>query len=54
MRNDRFRPHHAMQYPSRAELDAWLAREPYVAQDVWKDIEVVPLRMTVRNGKITP
>jgi uncharacterized protein len=43
-----------MQYPSRTELDAWLAREPYVANGVWKDIQVTPLRMTVRDGRITP
>jgi uncharacterized protein YciI len=24
-----------MEFPSRAELDAWLAREPYVQQGVW-------------------
>jgi hypothetical protein len=43
-----------MQYPSRAELDAWLAREPYVVNGVWEDIQVMPIRMTVRDGQITP
>jgi len=42
------------QFPSRTELDAWLAREPYVVNKVWKDIEVIPIRMTVRDGMITP
>jgi hypothetical protein len=42
------------QFPSRTELDAWLASEPYVVNKVWKDIEVIPIRMTVRDGKITP
>ena len=42
------------QFPSRSELDAWLAREPYVVNNVWKDIQVIPIRMTVRDGKITP
>ena len=27
-------------YPSRAELDAWLAVEPYVTGKVWQRIEV--------------
>lgn len=27
-------------FPSRAELDEWLTREPYVTGDVWKKIEV--------------
>jgi uncharacterized protein YciI len=43
-----------VQFPSRTELDAWLAREPYVVNKVWRDIEVIPIRMTVRDGKITP
>jgi uncharacterized protein YciI len=43
-----------VQFPSRSELDAWLAREPYVVNKVWRDIEVIPIRMTVRDGKITP
>jgi len=40
-------------FPSRAELDAWLAREPYVQQGVWQRIEVKPFRMAVLDGKIT-
>lgn len=36
-----------MDFPSRADCDAWLAREPYVAQRVWQDI-------TVLNGKLPP
>jgi uncharacterized protein len=27
-------------FPSRAEVDAWLAEEPYVVGDVWRDITV--------------
>jgi uncharacterized protein YciI len=42
------------EFPSRAELDAWLAREPYVKEGVWKKIEVRPVRIAVRDGKITP
>ena len=42
------------EFPSRAELDAWLAREPYVTGGVWQKIEVEPVRIAVRDGKITP
>ncbi len=33
------------EFPSRSELDAWLAREPYVTGNVWKRIEVTPCRV---------
>lgn len=42
------------EFPSRAELDAWLARDPYVKQGVWQKIEIRPFRMAVLDGKITP
>ncbi|MGH7058397.1 MAG: YciI family protein [Acetobacteraceae bacterium] len=42
------------EFPSRAELDAWLKGEPYVEQKVWQTIEVKALRMAVLDGKITP
>lgn len=42
------------EFPSRAALDAWLAREPYVEQGVWQRIEVRPFRLAVLDGKITP
>jgi uncharacterized protein YciI len=42
------------QFPSRAELDAWLAQEPYVKQRVWQKIEVKPMRLAVLDGKIMP
>jgi hypothetical protein len=32
-------------YPTRADLDAWLKTEPYVAGDVWRKIEVLPARV---------
>ncbi|HSA51406.1 MAG TPA: YciI family protein [Yinghuangia sp.] len=32
-------------YASRAELDAWLAQEPYVVGDVWREIEIKPCRV---------
>jgi uncharacterized protein len=43
-----------VEFPSRKELDAWFAREPYVQQKVWQKIEVKPVRVAVSNGKINP
>ena len=31
-----------VQCKDRAALDRWLKEEPYVLQEVWKDIEVTP------------
>jgi hypothetical protein len=42
------------EFPSRTELDAWLEREPYVKEGVWKKIEIKPIRIAVRDGKINP
>jgi uncharacterized protein YciI len=42
------------EFPNRADLDAWLAREPYVTEGVWKNIEIKPFRLAVLDGKITP
>lgn len=33
-----------MNFPDRAALDAWLAREPYVLGGVWQDVEIQHLR----------
>jgi hypothetical protein len=32
-------------FPTRADVDAWLKSEPYVAGDVWCKIEVLPARV---------
>jgi hypothetical protein len=32
----------------------WLAREPYVTEGAWKNIEIKPFRLAVLDGKITP
>ncbi|MHA5050333.1 YciI family protein [Streptomyces sp. SD15] len=37
-----------LDYPTRAELDAWLAVEPYVVSGVWENIEVKPVRVAPR------
>ena len=34
-----------LDFPERAELDAWLKIEPYVTGDVWRSIEVRPFRV---------
>lgn len=34
-----------LDYPSRAELEAWLKVEPYVVQDVWGTVRVEPVRI---------
>ena len=42
------------EFASRAALDAWLEREPYVKEGVWQRIEVKPFRLAVLDGKMTP
>jgi len=34
-----------MNFDTRAELDAWLAREPYIAGKVWERVEVIPCKV---------
>jgi uncharacterized protein YciI len=34
-------------FPDRAAVDAWLETDPYVTGDVWRDIEVKPIRLAV-------
>ncbi len=34
-----------LEFPSRTELDAWLETEPYVTGDVWREIEISPVRV---------
>ena len=29
-------------FPSRTALDSWLQAEPYVTQQVWQDLEIIP------------
>ncbi|WP_237479168.1 YciI family protein [Lichenibacterium dinghuense] len=37
-----------VEFASRADLDAWLAREPYVTGGVWQTVAVTPMRVAVR------
>jgi hypothetical protein len=32
-------------FPARADVDAWLKTEPYVVGNVWRKIEVLPARV---------
>jgi uncharacterized protein YciI len=34
-------------FPTREELDAWLAGDPYVTDGVWQEVEVQPYRAAV-------
>jgi len=34
-------------FASRADLDDWLQKDPYVIGDVWRDITISPIRLTV-------
>ena len=34
-----------LDYPSQAELDDWLAVEPYMVQGVWEKIAITPVRV---------
>ena len=36
-----------VEFESRADLDEWLAIDPYVTEGVWKDITVQPIRLAV-------
>ena len=40
-----------MNIDSRAELDTYLAAEPYVIEKVWQKIEVEPMNVVIANGK---
>lgn len=36
-----------VEFPDRADVDAWLARDPYVTDEVWQQVEVHPFRTAV-------
>ena len=40
-----------MDFDSRSELDAYLAAEAYVLENVWQKIEVEPMNVVIANGK---
>ena len=39
-----------LDFPSRADLDTYLASEPYVLEQVWETIEVEPMNVVI-GGK---
>ena len=36
---------YVVDFPSRDELDRWLATEPYVTGNVWQDIQIQPCKV---------
>ena len=40
-----------MEFPDRAALDAYLANEPYVVENVWQKIEIEPINVVLVNGE---
>jgi uncharacterized protein YciI len=36
-----------VEFPDRADLDAWLAADPYVTEGVWREVDVRPFRIAV-------
>ncbi len=36
-----------VEFQDRADVDAWLARDPYVTDGVWQEVEVHPFRTAV-------
>ena len=39
-----------VEFKDRAELDAYLAQEPYVVEHVWEEIEVEPMNVAILDG----
>jgi uncharacterized protein YciI len=37
-----------VEFDSKAELDQWLASDPYVTGNVWQDISVLPIRLAIK------
>ena len=37
-----------VEFDSKAELDQWLASDPYVTGKVWQDINVQQIRLAVK------
>jgi len=37
-----------VEFDSKAELDQWLANDPYTLGNVWQDITVLPVRLAIK------
>lgn len=35
-------------FETKDELNAWLKQDPYVAEGVWKDISVLPIKLAIK------
>ena len=45
-----------VEFPDRADVEAWIEGDPYVTGDVWRDVEVHPFRAAVgawRPGEVS-
>ena len=40
-----------LEFPDRADLDAYLKQEPYVLEHVWETIEVEPMNVVIVSGE---
>ena len=40
-----------LDFTSRAELDQYLANEPYILEQVWAKVEVEPMNVVLVNGE---
>ena len=43
-----------MNYDTREEVDAWLAREPFVTGKVWGNVEIIPIAVPDLFGHLFP
>jgi uncharacterized protein YciI len=41
-----------VEFATRAELDGWLAREPYMVQKVWDRVEIKTVKLAINAGKL--
>ena len=37
-----------VEFDSKAELDQWIANDPYTTGNVWQDINVLPVRLAIK------
>ena len=40
-----------LDFPSRADLDAYLASEPYVVENVWEKVEIETMNVVIGGKK---
>ena len=40
-----------LDFSTREELDAYLAKEPYIIEKVWEDVRIEPLNVVIINGE---